>query len=278
MQAHWLDLGPPPSDTEADNEVEDLRAPEDLDVIELDTDKEEENMSKNACERIGRPQYMPSLNLIQISNTWMDGVYMFLCRHAKICWGEEVIASATSNGVDVHAARKILKGKTIIRDGSITAAFDRSGNGTVTSLNGIANTSPFYRAEIVRWVCESMRPFKIVEDRGFRKLMKTGRPGYYIPSKITVSRDVKKVFVKCRQRIAQRLQEYEGALSFATDAWTSPNHKAYIAVTVHFEREGNPIVMLLDLVEVARSHTGIALASEFHKVSPELQDTQHNLR
>jgi hypothetical protein len=38
--------------------------------------------------------------------------------------------------------------------------------------------------------------------------MKTGRPGYYIPSPVTVSRDVKKVFVKSRQRIAKMLQVY----------------------------------------------------------------------
>jgi hypothetical protein len=43
-------------------------------------------------------------------------------------------------------------------------------------------------------------------------------------------------------------------VNFATDAWTLPNHKAYIAVTVHFEEGGVPISMLLDIVEVARSH------------------------
>ncbi len=111
-----------------------------------------------------------------------------------------------------------------------------------------------------------MRPFKIVEDRGFKKLMKTGRPGYYLPSKETVSRDVKAVFAKCRQRIATMLQVYEGLLNFATDAWTSPNHKSYVATTVHFESNGDPIAMLLDLAEVARSHTGINLACEFQKV------------
>jgi hypothetical protein len=62
------------------------------------------------------------------------------------------------------------------------------------------------RAEIVRWVSESLRPFKIVEDRGFQSLMKTGRPEYYIPSASTVSRDVKLVFAKTRERIAKMLQ------------------------------------------------------------------------
>jgi hypothetical protein len=64
-------------------------------------------------------------------------------------------------------------------------------------------------------------------------------------------------------------QEYDGALNFATDAWTSLNHKAYVAVTVHFEQKGVPISMLLDLVEVARSHSGVNLAEAFANVLEE---------
>ncbi|GLB45805.1 hypothetical protein LshimejAT787_3000140 [Lyophyllum shimeji] len=59
------------------------------------------------------------------------------------------------------------------------------------------------------------------------------------------------------------LRKYEGELNFATDAWTSPNHKAYVAVTVHLEHDGVPITMLLDVVEVAESHTGVNLAVVF---------------
>ena len=62
------------------------------------------------------------------------------------------------------------------------------------------------------------------------------------------------------------IQEYNGALNFATDGWTSPNNKAYIAVTVHFEKDGVPVSMLLDLVEVAKSHSGLNLAAAFAKI------------
>ena len=62
------------------------------------------------------------------------------------------------------------------------------------------------------------------------------------------------------------LKEHIGALSFATDAWTSPNHKAYMAVTVHFENKGVPVAMLLDIVELARSHSGLNLAAAFAKI------------
>jgi len=61
------------------------------------------------------------------------------------------------------------------------------------------------RTEIVRWVSENLQPFKIVTDRGFNCLMKTGRPGHYIPSASTVSRDVKEAFARTRQQIAKML-------------------------------------------------------------------------
>ena len=55
-------------------------------------------------------------------------------------------------------------------------------------------------------------------------------------------------------------------MNFATNAWTSPNHKTYVAFTVHFTHEGEPIFMLLDLVEVVKSHLGENLATAFAEV------------
>jgi len=47
-------------------------------------------------------------------------------------------------------------------------------------------------------------------------------------------------------------QEYDGSLNFATDAWTSPNHRAFIAITVHLELNGKPVSLLLDIVELPK--------------------------
>jgi hypothetical protein len=93
--------------------------------------------------------------------------------------------------------------------------------------------------------------------------MKTGRPEYHIPSPSTISQDVKLVFANVRQRIAQMLQTYDGDINFATDGWTSPNHKAFVAITVHLEYEGEPLAMLLNIVEVAKSHSRHNLAEAF---------------
>ena len=50
------------------------------------------------------------------------------------------------------------------------------------------------------------------------------------------------------------------------DAWTSPNHKVDVAITVHLEKNGVPVSMLLDIIEVACSHSGLNLAATFTKI------------
>ena len=97
-----------------------------------------------------------------------------------------------------------------------------------------------------------MRPFEIVADRGFKTLIKTGRPEFYLPHPSTVSRDVRLVFGRTRKRIAEMLQSYEGALSFSTNAWTSEaSHCSFVAIIVHLEHNGSPLAMVLDVIEVA---------------------------
>lgn len=64
-------------------------------------------------------------------------------------------------------------------------------------------------------------------------------------------------------------QDYDGQLNFTMDAWTSPNHKALVAFAVHLQHEGEPLSFLLDVVEVASSHTGNALAKAFITVLKE---------
>jgi hypothetical protein len=123
--------------------------------------------------------------------------------HATRCWGKEIVQSASA-AKDIASARQAL-GKAEMRDGSLTAVFERSGKGKIT-YSHVSHTRDETRAEIVKWVSESMRPLSVVEDDGFRKLMKTGRPEHYIPSRRTVARDVNQVFKKTRKRIAKMLQ------------------------------------------------------------------------
>ena len=114
------------------------------------------------------------------------------------------MVSTADNAKNLNeACEGVVKG--LLTTGSITAAFEKSGKGKVT-FSHRQHTKMEAKAEIVCWVSENTRPFKIVSDRGFQSLMKTGRPNYYIPSPSTISRDVKRVFGKCRERIAKMLK------------------------------------------------------------------------
>jgi hypothetical protein len=53
-----------------------------------------------------------------------------LLRHAKICWGVDVVEAATATR-DLEAARNVLANMKL-RDGSILAEFQRIGKGKVT--------------------------------------------------------------------------------------------------------------------------------------------------
>ncbi|KAI0037893.1 hypothetical protein FA95DRAFT_1476650, partial [Auriscalpium vulgare] len=168
-----------------------------------------------------------------------------MLKHARSCWGAAAVQAAQEAGNHEYARKGVTV--PLLRDGSITAAFERKGKGKITYSHRQ----------------HTKTETRVVKDRGFNVLMKTGRPEYYLPSVSTVSRDVRKVFVNARRRIAKMLQEYEGALSFATDAWSSPNHRAFIAISVHFELDGQPMCIILDVVEVARSHSGLNMALVF---------------
>ncbi|KAH7917204.1 hypothetical protein BV22DRAFT_1026831, partial [Leucogyrophana mollusca] len=166
-----------------------------------------------------------------------------LRKHLRLfCGTEALVAAEQMNNVN-DVRENIVKG--LNESGSITASFERKGKGKVTYSN-----------------CQHTR----AETRTEISLMKTGRPEYYLPSLSTVACNVKTVFAGTRQRIAKLLQEHNGELNFATDAWTLPNHRAYVAVTVHLEVKGEPLCMILDVVEVEKLHTGIELASTFAKM------------
>ncbi len=100
--------------------------------------------------------------------------------------------------------------------------------------------------------------------------MKTGRPSTYIPHPTTVSRDTKTLFAKTRRRLAKKFQvssnygdkhlthTYQSLgcrFHLALDAWTSPNHKAFVAYTVHWEEDGERMSTVLDFRELAEVRT-----------------------
>ncbi|KAJ7142449.1 hypothetical protein C8R44DRAFT_602903, partial [Mycena epipterygia] len=151
-----------------------------------------------------------------------------LLKHAKKCWGDTVVTARTKGS---NAQPK---------DGSIHAAF---------------------ACQDERPAVPSDRTLTAVELRYI--ILGAGRPEFNLPGRRTVSRDLNVCFGVSRAFIEELLKEYNGRLSFATDAWTSPNHRAFIAWTVHLHHEGQLLSFPLDIFEVPEVRN-----TSFYQTSP----------
>ncbi|KAI0760026.1 hypothetical protein C8Q74DRAFT_1319292 [Fomes fomentarius] len=165
---------------------------------------------------------------------WLHMKDVILWHHAESCWGTETISI-----VKVH--NKIVD--SIMETGTITAHITHKKDQNFYMHH--QHTRVEVRMKIVQWVWSSLGT---------------------IPSPATILQDMKMVFVhswSCITKVLQMsgtgMQEYKGKLVFVTNVWTSPNHCAFVAVTVHFKHHGNLISLLLDLVKVVKLHTGTNL-------------------
>ncbi len=172
-----------------------------------------------------------------------------LRHHARRCFGDEAVQCAT------------LKGSTLEQSGSIFAAFSRQGQQPIKPSNR-SLSNPEVRASLVRWITESCRPILAVEDRQLRLLLLAGRPLISIPSRTTCSHDIIAAYKVARKIVIKLFQDSPSRVHFDTDAWTSPNHCAFVAWTIQFECQGEAVNFMLDIVEVPEvSHHFIFLCT-----------------
>lgn len=171
--------------------------------------------SAKNCKGVNGPQvrrFLDKKDRGSTSNMW---------QHAMKCFGEGVIKQSKQSTI-----KEVRKGLARYKEnGSIALAFEAQGQGVVTYSNQplskiemryvlghfwheMTSDQWFGRIEMVQWVAKDKHAFQIVEDCAFRKVMRTGpgRHNQYIPSALTVGRDVRTVFVAICQWIARMFQ------------------------------------------------------------------------
>ena len=87
---------------------------------------------------------------------------------------------------------------------------------------------------IVGLAVKDLRPTRIVEGEGFRKLMEYCEPGYTVLSRKHFGKLMLERYMKGKALLAERLQVDALSLSVTTDIWTSSSTEAYISLTCHF--------------------------------------------
>ncbi|XP_078018496.1 E3 SUMO-protein ligase ZBED1-like [Epinephelus lanceolatus] len=112
------------------------------------------------------------------------------------------------------------------------------------------------------FIAKDMQPYSVVEDTGFRHMMKTVEPRYQVPSRIHFSSKViPELYEVCRGDIENELRQAP-YLALSTDSWTSHATVSYLTVTVHYILDWEMRGFVLQTHPLYESHTSEHLAEE----------------
>lgn len=120
---------------------------------------------------------------------------------------------------------------------------------------------------VMQMLIKDYQPFSIVEDEGFRNLIKILAPGYQIPSRKYLSKSLlDKMYDDCYKKVTNNLKEVKG-ICITTDHWTSAANESYIGVTAHYINDNFKLCsVLLQCIKFEGAHTAVAIATELRRV------------
>ncbi|KAE8241013.1 hypothetical protein A4X13_0g7602 [Tilletia indica] len=166
---------------------------------------------------------------------------------------------------------KHLKAKEESNQLSIAEILSRQGT-TTTTTSAVLPPSAV-RQMMVAWISESSRPISIVGDRGFLAFFSEEQRAL-MPSRFTISRDVTRVFLGMNKHLKKELAAVEGCFHLATDVWTSANGYSFLGLIVCYQRNGQAIRRLLEMVPFLTTHDSAHLATATYNVLEKYEITQ----
>lgn len=155
---------------------------------------------------------------------------------------------------------------------SLKAAKTESNSGRMKGQTTITNafaaklpTSSARAMAITRdigvFIAADMRPFSVVENLGFRRLIHTLESKYAIPSRTHFTHTVvPSLYKECKVKVVQTLKDAE-TIALTTDGWTSRCTQCYITITAHTIYSNWEMVhFVLQTRPHFESHTGVNIA------------------
>ncbi|KAL4085299.1 hypothetical protein QTP88_027158 [Uroleucon formosanum] len=110
----------------------------------------------------------------------------------------------------------------------------------------------------------------MVDDKEFRKFVEMLNPGYQLPCRQTVSKNLIPRLYNCTlEQLKQQIQS-STAICLTTDGWTCINNRGYIAITAHYiEPNGTLSSICLSCEEFNERHTSTNLANYLKNITVE---------
>lgn len=109
-------------------------------------------------------------------------------------------------------------------------------------------------------IAKDMVPVAIVEQVGFKNLLKTMDPRYELPSRSYFSREaLPQMYTEVRQTLADRLANVSH-FALTSDMWSSRTCEPYMSVTVHYIQDWEMKTACLQTSYFPQDHTGVNIA------------------
>ena len=128
------------------------------------------------------------------------------------------------------------------------------------------------RKLIVEWIVQRRHSFNETESEALHKIFEylDPRSTTALMSARTIGRDITKYFETAKATMKERLSLARSRIHISYDLWTSPNHKAMIAIVTHWTMEDYEVKSaLLAIREVHGEHTGLNIADVVYPVMKE---------
>jgi len=108
-----------------------------------------------------------------------------------------------------------------------------------------------------------MRPFSIVESKGFKNLIAILEPRYKIPTRKTFSLEIiHQLYEEVKNFIISKYNLCNLKLAFTTDLWTSINGDSFLSLTAHFiDTKCQRVNLSLETIPYSRNHTAVEISN-----------------
>ncbi|KAK6169559.1 hypothetical protein SNE40_020592 [Patella caerulea] len=84
------------------------------------------------------------------------------------------------------------------------------------------------------FIAHDMRPFSVVENTGFKKMVTILEPRYNLPSRTHFATNViPRLYSESKEKLSDKLNDASN-VSLTTDGWTARGANSYVTITVHF--------------------------------------------
>lgn len=182
------------------------------------------------------------------------------CRHCSALIG--YVSGNTSNmithlkrhhaNVNITATRK----KTSVVQTLLPSSFKQPLLGSSDRAKAVTNA-------IGVFIAADLRPYSVVENEGFKHMMKVIEPRYEVPSRPHFSQKVMPaLYEKVKTAVIHDLAN-ASAIALTTDTWTSRATESYLTVTAHhITPDWNMVSHVLQTRPLYEQHTSTNLAGE----------------